>query len=86
MWAGRVSAVSGSITALPFDLAEAVVPDDDDLHVQRVFSASREFAQQHCEPAVTDEGDDLSVRKGQRRSHRIGQSHAIVAKFPDIAL
>ena len=55
---------------LPFDLAEAVVLDHDDLHVQRILGAGRELSHQHRQPAVADEGDDLTVRKCQRRGHR----------------
>jgi hypothetical protein len=58
---------------LPLDLAEHVVLDDDNLYVQSVFHAGGKLAQQHCEAAITDEGDGLTARIGDRRRNGVGK-------------
>ncbi len=60
---------------LPFDLAEHVVLDDDDLHVELVFHAGRELAHQHGEAAIADEARPPAARdrRPRRRSRRAGR-------------
>jgi len=48
---------------LPFDLPQRVVLDHDDLDIQAIAHDGRQLAHQHAEPAVTREGDDLSMWK-----------------------
>jgi hypothetical protein len=58
----------------PFDLAERVVLDDDDLDVEIVFHAGGELAHQHGEAAIADDGDDRALGIGDRRGDRVGQA------------
>ena len=55
-------------------MPERIVLDDDDLDVESVFHASREFSNQHRQRAVADEGDNLAPGIGDRRGYRVGQS------------
>ena len=59
---------------LPFDLAQGVVLDDDDLDRELVFDRGGELAHQHRQPAVADKGNDLAVGIGGLRADRIRQA------------
>lgn len=54
-----------------FDLGEAVVLEDDDLHRKLVGDRGRQFRHQHREAAITDDGDRGSIRIGQFRGDGI---------------
>src|SRR5690242_11220586 len=59
---------------LPFDLAQRVVLDDDDLDRQAVLDRGREVGHEHAEAAIADEGDDLPAGVSRLGADRVRQT------------
>ena len=55
----------------PFNHAQYVVLDDNDLHRQVVFDQGRDFSHKHGEAAIADNADHLTPRIGDCRANAV---------------